>query len=160
MKVSIKTAQGYLSAQPVKAGRIARWQYRDVETPGPWEEFEIEGLVFPEPAPIPAPTPIPVPGPAPAPPMPLPPAVSWPPAVGMHPAAPPHIATVDVEANRARVRYWLWFHDSSDDESYWMKAIVLDPEPGHTPGWTADSYWADKIAAGDGVGKGYVWPAQ
>jgi hypothetical protein len=84
----------------------------------------------------------------------------WPPAPGTHPPPPANIATTDVDDVRERVQYWLWASDSNDDESYWMDAIVLDPEPGHTPGWTADSYWTDKIKAGDGVGKGYVWPSQ
>lgn len=56
MKLTIKTAHGYLSAQPATPGGIARWQYRDVA--GEWETFELEGLVFPTPLP-PAPTPVP-----------------------------------------------------------------------------------------------------
>jgi hypothetical protein len=63
-----------------------------------------------------------------------------------------------VEAVRERVRWALWNWQSSDDESYWMNQIVLAPERGHTPGWVADDYWYDKIARGDGVGRGYVWP--
>ncbi len=61
MKVRIKTAHGWLSAQPPTPGWLARWQYRD--TAGPWEEFEVEGLEFP--APVPVPTPDPEPAPAP-----------------------------------------------------------------------------------------------
>ena len=82
----------------------------------------------------------------------------WPPAPGTRPPKPPNIVTVDVEEVRARVRWGLWNWQSSDDESYWMNQIVLAPERGHTPGWVSDDYWYDKIARGDGVGRGYVWP--
>ncbi len=91
---------------------------------------------------------------------PAPPPAAWPPAPGTHPPKPPNIVTTDVEACRERVRWGLWNWNSNDDESYWMNAIVLNPEPGHQPGWTEDDYWYNKIAVGDGVGKGYVWPAQ
>ncbi len=149
MKVRIRTAHGYLSAQPPTPGGLVRWQYRDEA--GPWEELEIEGLEFPAP-PVPVPTPDQEPQ--------TPPADVWPPTAGTHPPKPPNIVTTDVEECRRRVRWGLWHWQSNDDESYWLKAIVLAPEPGHTPGWVSDDYWYDKIAAGDGVGKGYVWPAQ
>lgn len=68
---------------------------------------------------------------------------------------PPDIATTDPQEVTARVRWWLQEADSSDSEMYWMDAILYDPEPGHTPGWTADSYWSDKIMAGEGAGLGY-----
>ena len=41
MKIKIKTAHGYLSFQP--DGRL---EYRP--TAGPWEEIDLEGLVFPQ----------------------------------------------------------------------------------------------------------------
>lgn len=141
MKIRVKTAHGYLSFQPPTPGGFARIQYRDQA--GPWEEIDLEGFECPKP---PEPTP--------------PPPDQWPPAPGTHPPKPPNIVTTDVEACRERVRWGLWNWNSNDDESYWMNAIVLNPEPGHTPGWTADDYWYDKIAAGDGVGAGYVWPAR
>ncbi len=57
MKVRIRTAHGYLSAQPPTPGGLARWQYRDEA--GPWEEFDIEGLEFQAPVPVPTPDPEP-----------------------------------------------------------------------------------------------------
>jgi hypothetical protein len=42
MKIKFKTAHGYLSFQP--DGRV---EYRDKA--GPWEEFDVEGLEFPQP---------------------------------------------------------------------------------------------------------------
>lgn len=144
MKITLKTAHGYLSAQPAAPGGTARWQYR--KEAGAWETFDLDGFEFPLP---------------PAPPVPpTPPVDTWPPPTGTHPQKPPNIVTVDVEECRKRVRWGLWNWQSDDDESYWMKAIVLDPEPGHTPGWVIDDYWYDKIKVGDGVGKGYVWPAR
>lgn len=145
MKISIKTAQGYLSAQPVADGHIVRWEYRDIPEPGEWETFDLEGFEFPKP---------------PDPPVP-PPVDTWPPPPGTNPPMPPDIDTVNVEEVRKRVQWALWHYNCSDDESYWMNAIVLKPEPGHTPGWTASGYWrTDKIAVAEGVGRGYVWPAQ
>lgn len=132
MNLTIKTAHGFLSFQP--DGRL---EYRDVA--GPWEHIDLEGFELPKPV---QPTP------------------AWPPGPHDSPVQPPDIATTDVEQVRARVRWALWLYDSEDDESYWMDAIVLKPEPGHTPGWTVDSYWREKIGNGDGVGRGYVWPAR
>lgn len=73
--------------------------------------------------------------------------------------APADVVTIVPSEVLERVRYWLKFYNSNDDENYWMTQIILGPPPGQTPGWTADSYWSDKIGAGDGVGKGYVVPA-
>ena len=36
-----------------------------------------------------------------------------------------------------------------------MDVILYHPEAGHAPGWTADSYWPNKIMAGEGAGQGY-----
>ncbi len=61
MKVTIKTAHGYLSAQPPTPGGLARWQYRD--TAGEWEMFDVDGLEFqpvpqsPDQEPVPVPVP-------------------------------------------------------------------------------------------------------
>jgi hypothetical protein len=67
MKVTIKTAHGYLSPQPATAKNPGvRWEYRD--TAGEWETFELEGLDLP-------PVPVPIP-PEPIPPEPTPPPTS------------------------------------------------------------------------------------
>jgi len=50
MKIRIKTAHGYLSAQP-----DGTWQYRTAA--GSWEEFDVEGLTLPTPGPGPDPPP-------------------------------------------------------------------------------------------------------
>jgi hypothetical protein len=126
---------------------------RDQAVPGGWETFDL--LMQDEtgawvPFAFPAPTPTPTPEP--------PSADTWPPPPGVYPPMPPNIQTVDVEECLERVRWHLWDANSNDDESYWMNVIVLNPEEGHTPGWTADSYWGDWIHRGEGVGKGYVWP--
>jgi hypothetical protein len=69
MKVTIKTAHGYLSPQPPTAKNPAvRWEYRD--TAGAWETLELVGLELPdlpEPPDPPDPTP-PEPEPGPTPP--------------------------------------------------------------------------------------------
>jgi hypothetical protein len=65
MKITIKTAHGYLSPQPPTAKNPAvRWEYRD--TAGEWETLELVGLELPTP-PEPGPTP-PEPEPGPTPP--------------------------------------------------------------------------------------------
>jgi hypothetical protein len=67
MKVTIRTAHGYLSPQPATAKNPGvRWEYRD--TAGEWETFELEGLDLPTP-------PVPIP-PEPIPPEPIPPPTS------------------------------------------------------------------------------------
>jgi len=130
---------------------------------GPWEELELlmqdaagnwVPFAFPEP-------------PVPVTPTPTPPVIervdpidgTWPPPATRPRVRPPDFATTNVTEVRRQLRWSLWVSNSSDDESYWMRVIVLNPEPGHTPGWTADTYWADRVEAGDGAGKGYRWPA-
>jgi len=82
----------------------------------------------------------------------------WPPPEGTIHVRPPDYATINTTEVRRQLRWALWVAESSDDESYWMRVIVLAPEEGHTPGWTDDSYWADRIKVGDGAGSGYRWP--
>lgn len=107
------------------------------------EEFEL--VLLDPPAPPPPPDIDPIDG-------------IWPPPEGTPRVRPPDVYSIDETEVTRELRWALWAADSSDDESYWLNAILLDPEPGHTPGWTDDSYWADKIAAGDGAGEGYVFP--
>ena len=144
MKVTFKTAHGYLSAQPPTPGGLVRWQYR--QDAGPWESFELEGFDFPVPPVPPTPTHIdPIDG-------------IWPPPPGTPKTRPPDVATTNPTEVKRQLRWSLWVADSNDDESYWMNAIVLTPEPGHPPGWTNDPYCFEKVKAGDGASKGYVWP--
>jgi len=131
MRIAIKTWLGYLSLQP--DGSL---QFRDEV--GPWETWDLQNL---DPTPVPPPTP-----------------GTWPPTAPPWPPQPANIATTDEALVLERVQWWLWHTNSSDDQTYWMRVILLDPEPGHAPGWTADDYWSLKISAGDGVGEGYVWP--
>ncbi len=56
MVVTIKTAHGYLSAQP---GNPVKWEYR--KSVGTWEQFDIEGLELPPVVPPVPPTPEPPP---------------------------------------------------------------------------------------------------
>jgi hypothetical protein len=66
MKVTIKTAHGYLSPQPPTSKNPAvRWEYRD--TAGEWETLDLVGLELPTPPDPPDPTP-PEPEPGPTPP--------------------------------------------------------------------------------------------
>lgn len=83
----------------------------------------------------------------------------WPPPEGTIHVRPPDYATTNVTEVRRELRWSLWAAESSDDESYWMRVIVLQPEEGHPPGWTDDAYWFNAIKAGDGAGSGYRWPA-
>lgn len=67
MKVTIKTAHGYLSPQPATTKQPGvRWEYRD--TPGEWETLEILGLELPTP-PVPVDPPIDPPIDPPVPPV-------------------------------------------------------------------------------------------
>ncbi len=59
MVVTIKTAHGFLSAQP---GNPVKWEYRSKV--GAWEQFDIQGLEFP---PVVVPPVVPVPDPHPSP---------------------------------------------------------------------------------------------
>ncbi len=142
------------SSRPLQANRdgIGQWETFELmmqDATGAWVPF-----AFPEP-----PTPVP---PTPVPPTPVIDPITgiWPPPVGTQKVRPPDVATTDHIEVKRQLRWSLWVANSSDDESYWMNAIVLNPEPGHTPGWTADDYWYQKIAVGDGAGKGYVWPSK
>jgi hypothetical protein len=73
VKVTIKTAHGYLSPQPTSSRNPAvRWEYRD--TAGEWETLDLVGIDLPVP-----PTPIP---PEPIPPDPIPPDPIPPPSNG------------------------------------------------------------------------------
>jgi hypothetical protein len=68
MKVTIKTAHGYLSPQPATGKQPGvRWEYRD--TAGEWETLELVGVDLPT-LPVPPTTPTP---PDPTPPEPVPP---------------------------------------------------------------------------------------
>lgn len=61
---------------------------------------------------------------------------------------PENIQTVDIAQVSLRIKYWLTYCnvDNQADEDYWL-GIVMDTlyHEGHTPGWTADSYWPDLI---------------
>lgn len=143
MKFSLKTNWGYLSVSAT--GRVGFSQ--DV---GAEETFELTVLEGELPEPVP-PDPL------------LTPDIDpidgiWPPPSGTLRVRPPDFATRNVTEVRRQLRWALWVANSNDDETYWMRVIVIAPEEGHTPGWTADTYWADRIAIGDGAGKGYTWP--
>lgn len=85
---------------------------------------------------------------------------TWPPPVGTPRVRPPDVATTDPTECLRQLRWALWVADSSDNESGWMGYIFDTAGEGHAKGWTSNSYWADKIAAGDGAYQGYAWPAQ
>ncbi len=119
MIVTLKTAHGYLSFQPPSDGVSVRVEYRD--TVGSWERIELEGFVCP-PAPIIVdPDPL---GPAPA-----------------------NIRTENVDDVDVRVTWWLQYygHLTVADHDYWMGVIFDMYHEGHQIGWTADSYWPDKM---------------
>lgn len=82
----------------------------------------------------------------------------WPPPTGTPCVRPPDVATTEPTECLRQLRWALWVADSSDSESGWMGYIFDTAREGHAKGWTSDPYWADKIAVGDGAGKGYVWP--
>ena len=145
MKVTFKTAHGYLSAQPPTPGGLVRWQYR--QDAGPWETFELDGLDFPAP--------------------PVPPVPETPPSTAYDPNVrqpwpremPPDIATTVENEVINRVDWCLQNFNSSDDRSYWVDVIQGRKEHLAVPGWTADGYWrTEKMAKADGNGHGYVWP--
>lgn len=82
----------------------------------------------------------------------------WPPPEGTPRVRPPDVATTDPVECRRQLRWALWVANTNDNESYWMDAIVLNPEKGHAPGWVNDPYWYGLIAQGNGAGLGYLWP--
>jgi len=145
MRITLKTAHGYLSAQPAPPGMPVVWQYRDVA--GEWETFELDGFECPKPPDPPPPDTVdPING-------------IWPPPVGYPRERPPDLATVDPTEVLRQLRWALWVADSSDDESAWMGYIFDTAGEGHQKGWVSDDYWYQKIANGDGSGRGYAWPA-
>lgn len=79
------------------------------------------------------------------------PVISDPPAKPVYDmdVTPVNIQTADPSKVEFFVTWWLLklYANSPDQNIYWMNAIVLNPEPGHTPGWTADTYWPDKMIA-------------
>jgi hypothetical protein len=118
MKITLKTAHGYLSFQPPADGVSVRVEYRDQV--GSWEQVELEGFVCP------------------------PPDVVKPDPLG---PAPPNVRTEDRDAVDARVTWWLQYygHLTVADHDYWMGVIFDMYHEGHAVGWTADSYWPDKM---------------
>ncbi len=118
MIVTLKTAHGYLSFQPPSDGVSVRVEYRD--TVGSWEQIDLEGFVCP------------------------PPIIVDPDPLG---PAPPNIRTEDPLAVDARVTWWLQYygHLTVADHDYWMGVIFDMYHEGHAVGWTADSYWPDKM---------------
>lgn len=147
MKITLKTAHGYLSFQPPTPGGFARIQYR--QDAGPWETFDLEGFEFP-----PSPSPEPQPGPTPGPP-PFDPNVRqpWPRPM------PTDMATTDELEVTNRVDWCLQHFNSNDDRSYWVDVIQGRKEHLAQPGWTADGYWrTEKMAKAEGNGHGYAWP--
>jgi len=155
MKFSLRTAHGWLSAQPVKQGKIARWEWRDIPEPGEWETFDLRGLewllALVPPPPVP-PLPPPV-----HPPSVFDPAVRqpWPRPM------PPDIDTTNLLEVTDRVDWTLMFYDCSDDRSAWVGYVMDTAGEGHDIGWKADGYWrTEKMSKAEGNGKGYVWPPQ
>lgn len=141
MKIRIKTAHGYLSAQPPTPGGLVRWQYRDEA--GPWEEFDLEGFELPKP------------DPKPPPPDQFDPNVRqpWPRPM------PPDIDTTDINEVTNRVDWNLQANNCSDPRSLWVGYVMDVAGEGHKKGWTGDGYWrTEKMSKAEGNGKGYVWP--
>jgi len=92
-------------------------------------------------------------------PPPAPPVDVWPPPPGTVIELTPDADTEDPVQCLRFIREALWTSNNSDDESYYLSAILLRPEPGHRRGWTASGYWrTEKIWQGEGRGKGYQWP--
>jgi hypothetical protein len=145
--------RSYKKAKPKKPTAKASGANRSLianrDAAGLWESFEVFQM-------LPDGSLAPLDPPPPPPPPPFDPnkPPTWPRPM------PADIDTVNVNEVRDRVRWALQDANSCDAESYWMDAIVLKPEAGHTPGWTATDYWRHKIEIGDGAGKGYVWPPQ
>ena len=139
-----KTPSRPLQAVAARVGPPAEFELLVQDEAGEWIPFDPSASTAP-PDPILTPAIDPIDG-------------IWPPPEGTIHVRPPDYATTNVTEVRRQLRWSLWVAESSDDESYWMRVIVLAPEEGHTPGWTDDSYWADRIKVGDGAGSGYRWP--
>jgi len=137
----------YQPTRPLQANR-------DMAVPGGWETFDLlmqdaAGNWVPFAFPAAPPTP------EPAPPTGYDPNVRqpWPRPM------PPDINTADELEVTNRVDWCLQSFNSSDDRSYWVDVIMGRKEELHQIGWTADGYWrTEKMAYGEGNGKGYVWP--
>lgn len=84
----------------------------------------------------------------------IPPIVIPPIVVAPSPVPPPNIQTADPALVLIRVSWWLTYFNQNTPANvdYWMGVIqgTLYPAEAHTPGWTADSYWPDKMRAGYG----------
>jgi hypothetical protein len=132
-----------LQATLARVGPAAEFELMVQDEAGEWVPYSPPAAVPPDPILTPAIDPI---------------DGIWPPPEGTIHVRPPDYATTNVPEVRRQLRWALWVAESSDDESYWMRVIVLAPEEGHTPGWTGDTYWADRVKAGDGAGSGYRWP--
>lgn len=160
VKTSFKTAQGYLSATPsAKSRKVARFEYRQQETPGAWETVEIdldeivreivrEVVRALQQSPSP-------PSPPVHPPSVFDPAVRqpWPRPM------PPDIDTTNLLEVTDRVDWTLQYFDCSDPRSLWVGYVMDTANEGHDKGWKADGYWRlEKMAKAEGNGKGYVWP--